>query len=229
MPERAAHLPPAAARPAHQDAVRQVVSRSHATIPAAFAAVRVDAAELVRGQRRISVRARMFIGVPELVIWAVARLRSRFPQCFSPARAGPDTRVDLGVTIDVGNGLSVVVIRDAGRLDVPEISARLMDFRTRAVRGALREADFTDPHLTVSLHMEPGIVLARPIVAPGQVCTLALCPVHRELHLAPSGMVEPRDYFQLGLAYDHRALNGGTAGAFLTSLRDRLEAPGAPD
>ena len=213
----------------HQRAVARQVSRSHATIPAAFAVIKVLADELIRQQELVGKQARALIGIPELVIAAVAALRGAHPRCFAAVREDLSLelaeRADIGVTIDVGTGLYVPVIRDAAHLGVPEISARLMDLRIRAMRRTLREEDLAGGRITLALHMDPGIVLAQPVVTPGQSCTLALCAPQHEVGLAADGTVIAYRYLHLGLAYDHRILNGRDAVAFLTSVKTALESP----
>jgi 2-oxoglutarate dehydrogenase E2 component (dihydrolipoamide succinyltransferase) len=218
--------------PAHQQAVARAVSQSHASIPSAFTVIKVDAAELLRRQELAGRQAAGFIGIPEFVIKAVAGTSADFPVCF--AGIGDDLTVtaagsiDIGVTIDVGTGLYVPVIRAADTLDFAAIAARMMYFRTRAMRGQLSERDLAGPRLILSLHQARGIMLALPIIYPGQACTLSLAAVDQELRLGPSGQVTQHSYFYLGMCYDHRVINGREAAAFLSAVRDRLQAPAVP-
>ncbi|MEU1763140.1 2-oxo acid dehydrogenase subunit E2 [Micromonospora sp. NPDC005652] len=214
---------------AHQRAVARTVQASHLTIPAAFLVAKVSATELVAAQRHIGQRARAFIGLPELVISAVARLWKDFPHCFATVHddltVEPAERPDIGVTIDVGTGLYVPVIPGADALGVTELASRLMDFRVRAMRRGFRDADLGPARLTLSLQMESGIMLSRPIIFPGQVCVLSMCGLQNELGLDADGAVRPHEYFHLGLTYDHRAINGREAAAFLTAIKGALERP----
>lgn len=215
---------------AHQRAVARAVARSHATIPSAFTVVKVAAGALLRHQRALSEHARAFIGLPELVVVAVAAQRAAFPVCFATLREEdwtiePAARSDIGVTLDVGKGLFVPVLRDAENLTPQEISAQLTRLRVRALRGTMRESDLGPCALTLALHTDPGVVLARPIIFPGQTCTLSLASTQRELRLGDAGQVEEHDYFLLGLAYDHRVVNGHDAARFLTAVRAALESP----
>jgi 2-oxoglutarate dehydrogenase E2 component (dihydrolipoamide succinyltransferase) len=221
------------ALPVHQRAVARTVQTSHATIPAAFLVAKVSAVELLAAQQRAGQRARAFIGLPELVIGAVAGLWKAFAHCFATVHddltVEPAERADIGVTIDVGTGLYVPVIPAADTLDVAELAARLMDFRVRAMRRGFRDSDLGRARLTLSLQMEPGIVLSRPIVFPGQVCTLSMCGPQKELVLGSDGAVLSHQYLHIGLAYDHRAINGRDAAAFLTAIKAALEQPAADE
>ncbi|MBF9132807.1 2-oxo acid dehydrogenase subunit E2 [Plantactinospora sp. S1510] len=213
--------------PAHQRAVAQAVSQSHATIPAAFTVVKISAEELRRRRRSLGERTRTAVGTTELLVAAVAALRPRFPLFFAKVRddlaVTTMDRSDVGVTLDVGRGLSIGVVHDEVALDPTAAANRLMTLRLRAMRGTLREDDLAGPTIVVSLHTEPGVVLAQPIILPGLSCTLSVAGMQQELRLDADGRPVPHEYLYVGVAYDHRVINGADAVAFLTALRDDLE------
>lgn len=225
----AAPVPDGQPLPAHQRAVALAVSRSHAAIPAAFTMMKVDGDELARKLRQTGEQSQAFIGPVEHVIAGLATLRPRFPYFFArlddDLTVYPSGHTNIGVTIDVGRGLFVPVIRDTDQLDLAEIAAALMNFRVRAMRRTMTDADLDGGCITLTLHLEPGIVLARPVVFPGQTCALSLCAQQRELRLDSAGQVSCHEYFHLGIAYDHRVINGADAIRFLAAIRDELESP----
>jgi 2-oxoglutarate dehydrogenase E2 component (dihydrolipoamide succinyltransferase) len=202
----------------HQATVARNVSLSHAAIPAAFVMTKVDLPP-VAGSPEVA-------GLPELVVKAVAGQKTSFENCFSSLT--DDHRVlraggaHIGVTVDAGAGLYVPVIRDADKRDLREIAAELTRQRVRALRRTVRAEDLTGAAITVSINTDPGIVLARPIVFPGQSCAVAVCAPQRELQLDENGAVVQAEYFLLGLAYDHRVINGREAMAFLAAVRADL-------
>ncbi|HEY1620459.1 MAG TPA: 2-oxo acid dehydrogenase subunit E2 [Streptosporangiaceae bacterium] len=213
----------------HQRAVAQVVSRSHATIPAAFTLIKVDAGPLQSRLRSEGKLTGGFVGMTEVVICALAAACREFPGCL--VQVADDltlTRaesVDIGVTIDVGTGLYLPVIRAADTLGIGAIARQLMTMRTRGLRRKITENDLAGARITIALNSERGIVFSQPVIYPGQVCTVSLGAVDTELVPGPAGEPAVRDYVYLGLAYDHRVINGREAAAFLCSIRDRLEAP----
>jgi 2-oxoglutarate dehydrogenase E2 component (dihydrolipoamide succinyltransferase) len=212
----------------HQAAVARTVSLSHATIPPAFLAIKVPLQPLERRRRRIAAAAEAFIGLPELVVKAIAGRHTAFPDCFAGLTDDLQIRraaqPDVGVTVDVGTGLFVPVIRDAARLTEQEIAAELARQRLRALRRAIRAEHLTGGAITLTIHSEPDIVLAGPIIYPGQSCALAMCGAQQELRMAADGRVEAYEYFLLSLSYDHRLINGREAMAFLTAVRAELAA-----
>ncbi|MGI5241708.1 2-oxo acid dehydrogenase subunit E2 [Dactylosporangium sp. CA-139066] len=216
-----------------QRAVAEAVAASHRDVPAAFAAmkVRVDAA-LALG-RELTRRERCLVGLPELLVKAVATLEPRFRHCFA-ALVGADRlrlaeAAHVGVTIDVGTGLRVPVVRDAAARPWRELAGELMRFRLSAMRGEADGRDLRGANIVVALHTDDAVTFAVPIVFPGQVCAVSLPATQRELDLADDGTVTARTVVQLGLAYDHRVINGREAVLFLAALRELLESPAALD
>ncbi|MEV6927322.1 2-oxo acid dehydrogenase subunit E2 [Dactylosporangium sp. NPDC051485] len=219
---------------AHQRAVARAVSRSHATIPAAFVLVKVSATAVRHYLNTISESAQASIGLPEVVVKTVAGRREAFPDLFATLYEENLTlerfdHADIGVTVDVGHGLYVPVIRAAENRSVHEIATELMRLRVRAARGTMLESDLGAAALTLSLHTDLGVVTAQPIVYPGQICALSLGATQQELRLTADQQVETHEFFYLGLTYDHRVVNGRQAARFLTVLRDDLESVSAAE
>ncbi|MFG6195516.1 2-oxo acid dehydrogenase subunit E2 [Nonomuraea sp. JJY05] len=215
--------------PAVQRAVAAAVTRSHHTIPAAFTAVKLDAGPAIARARALSKEARALIGLPELLVSAVASLHGRFPMCFAelveadgpggePA-VRPSPGPNVGVTVDVGHGLYVPVLRDADRLSLKEIAERLTAYRTKASQAAFREDDLAGGNIVVTLHTDAAVLLAVPIVFPGQTCALSLCAPQHEFALDSAGNIVKRTTVTLGMAFDHRLVNGREAAMFLNAIR----------
>jgi 2-oxoglutarate dehydrogenase E2 component (dihydrolipoamide succinyltransferase) len=215
-----------------QQAVARIVSKSHATIPSAFLALKVPA-PWIPGQARADQQPAAHAGVPELVISAVAATASAFPIMFvqvsSDLRIIPAASIDVGVTIDVGSGLTVPVIRHADEKNVTEIAAALLALRVQSMRGKLSDDDLREPCIVVALQQEPGVIVSVPVVYPGNVCAISIGALEWELAMEFSSAPVPRAWFSLGISYDHRVVNGRDAALFLTGIRDRIlrEATGA--
>ncbi|MEU6783297.1 2-oxo acid dehydrogenase subunit E2 [Nonomuraea angiospora] len=203
----------------NQQAVGRTVSLSHQTIPAAYTAIKVDVGKATTAARDLTKRLRKLVGLPDLLIAAVARLHQDFPLCFATlvdesTAAVPDAP-NVGVTIDLGTGLYVPVIRDAHGKGIEEIAGELAGFRRLAQRGGFRQEHLDGGNIVVTLHHDRDIVMAVPIVFPGQACALALTSPQRE---------GERTVAVIGLAYDHRLVNGRDAVLFLQALKEALEA-----
>jgi 2-oxoglutarate dehydrogenase E2 component (dihydrolipoamide succinyltransferase) len=197
-----------------QQAVARAVELSHRTIPAAYTVVRIDLGPALALAPRLTREARRPVGLAELFVQHVAALHGDFPLFFAAidgTTAIPAGTPDIGVTVDVGEGLYVPCLRDAANLTLREIAGRLMAYRVAAAKGTFDERDLTGANFTVTLHTDEDVVLAIPYVLPGTACALAVT--------APSEGTSAN----IGLAYDHRLVNGRDAALFLKALKRSIE------
>ncbi|MEU4403873.1 2-oxo acid dehydrogenase subunit E2 [Streptosporangium sp. NPDC023963] len=208
-----------------QRAVARAVTTSHGTIPAAYTVVRFEVGPLLERARGLSREVRRPVGLAELFVQAVAALHPAFPLFFASLdgdRAHPADAPRVGVTFDMGEGLYVPVVHDTGSLKA--IADALMRYRLAATEGDFREKDLTGANIAVTLHTDADVVLAIPLIFPGTVCALAITSPQPELALAEDGTVTARTVANIGLAYDHRLINGRDAALFLAALRTELHA-----
>ncbi|MEU4533379.1 2-oxo acid dehydrogenase subunit E2 [Streptosporangium sp. NPDC023825] len=208
-----------------QRAVARAVTTSHGTIPAAYTVVRFEVGPLLERARGLSREVRRPVGLAELFVQAVAALHPAFPLFFASLdgdRAHPADAPRVGVTFDMGEGLYVPVVHDTGSLKA--IADALMRYRLAATEGDFREKDLTGANIAVTLHTDADVVLAIPLIFPGTVCALAITSPQPEPALAEDGTVTSRTVANIGLAYDHRLINGRDAALFLAALRTELHA-----
>jgi pyruvate dehydrogenase E2 component (dihydrolipoamide acetyltransferase) len=134
--------------------------------------------------------------------------------------------VHLGVAVDTPRGLVVPVLRDVDRMSIPEIARALVTLAERA-----RQAQFTLEELrggtfTLSNLGAVGGTYSTPIINHPEVALLLLgrgrwLPVVRGEELK----IEPRFMLPLSLSYDHRLIDGATAGRFLNEVIEYLQSP----
>ncbi|MEU7984115.1 2-oxo acid dehydrogenase subunit E2 [Streptosporangium canum] len=206
-----------------QRAVARAVTTSHGTIPAAYTVVKFDVGPLLARTRGLSREVRRPVGLAELFVQAVAALHPAFPLFFASVegdRARPAEAPRVGVTFDMGQGLYVPVVHDTGSLR--EIADTLMRYRLAATEGDFRERDLTGANIAITLHTDADVILAIPFVFPGTVCALAITSPQPEVVLGEDGAVTTRTVANIGLAYDHRLINGRDAALFLAALRMEL-------
>ncbi|MBB5080355.1 2-oxo acid dehydrogenase subunit E2 [Nonomuraea endophytica] len=196
--------------PRVQRAVARAVELSHQTIPAAYVAVRMNLTPALERARALTREVRRPVGVAEIFVQAVAGLHGEFPLFFARldgSHAVLSTTPDIGVTVDLGEGLYVPVVHDAAGRTLKDLAGTLMKHRLAATTGDFKEADLTGANFVVTLHTEGEVEMAIPFVFPGTAGALAV--------------TSPADGTPalIGLAYDHRLINGRDASLFLAALR----------
>ena len=214
---------------AQQQTIARVVSHSRATIPDSFLVkkIGVDAALGALGQ--FSREQKALAGVPDLLVWIVSRLPAEFPWFFGALgddlRFRPSAAGNIGVTFDLGHGLFIPVVKNAAVLTLKETAKTMMSFRLKATRNSFHAEELSGGDLSISINMDADILLVQPIILPPQTCMLSLSAVQSELALDAEGRPVARRCIQLGVAFDHRVINGYQANAFLNAIKARMEKP----
>ncbi len=212
-----------------QQGTAAVVAKSHREVPTGFTVVRADVDAALDTLGRLEAESGEAFGLAEAVIKAVAAAYDDFPLFFG-SLADERTVVvadapHVGVTVDAGGGLYVPVVRDAARRSLADIADTLMDFRMKALTQGFSAAELDGGAISVSLNPDPGVVLVHPIVLWPQLCMVSVGAVGEEYRAGQDGTPTPVRTVHLGLAYDHRVVNGRDAVLFLTRLKERLEQP----
>ncbi len=217
---------------AQQQTIARVVSRAHESIPASFILKKVAVDSALDALAQFSREEKLLAGLPDLLVWIAARLPEEFPFFFGALGEGlhfvPSKSGSIGVTFDVGHGLFIPVVKNAGAMPLADIAKTMMGFRMRAARNSFRAEDFSGGDLSISLNMDAGVVFVQPIIQPPQTCMISVGAVSSELALDADGKPIARRFIHLGAAFDHRVINGFHANAFLNAIRQRLESP-VPD
>ncbi len=125
--------------------------------------------------------------------------------------------IHVGMAVDTSAGLVVPVIRDADRKTIWELAAEVMLLAARAHDRKLGPAEMQGGCFTVSSLGAIGGSGFTPIVNTPEVGILgvsraAIKPVW------DGQAFMPRTLLPLALSYDHRVINGGDGGRFMTQL-----------
>ena len=132
--------------------------------------------------------------------------------------------INLGVAVDVEDGLVVPVLRNANQIDLGAIASAVADLTARAKAGKLTLDDIDGATFTVSNLSALGVDWFTPVLNPPQ-CALLGVGRMRRTPAAVGRDVVIRDVATFVLTFDHRALDGAPAGRFLARLKRLLESP----
>ena len=163
-----------------------------------------------------------------LLLKAVARALGEAPEFngfFTAAGFQPGSGIHIGTAIAIrGGGLVAPAIRDADKLSLDELMARLRDLVTRARSGALRSSELSDPTITVTNLGERSVETVFGVIYPPQVALVGFgMPVERPWAVA--GKIAPRRVITATLAADHRASDGHRGALFLADIDRLLQIP----
>ena len=123
----------------------------------------------------------------------------------------------VGVAADTEKGLTVPVVHGVWELTVAEIDAEIRRLAEAARTGTLTPEELTGGTITVSNTGSYGSEAGTPIINPGQGAVIALGVIAAR-PLVVEGEVVARPACTVSLSFDHRLMDGATAGRALTDL-----------
>ena len=125
--------------------------------------------------------------------------------------------INIGMAVDTPRGLVVPVIKDADKKGIWEISADVIAMATLAREGKLKPSDMQGGCFTISSLGAIGGNGFTPIVNSPEVGILGVSKSQMKPVWDGSDF-QPKLMLPLALSYDHRVINGGDAGRFMTYL-----------
>ena len=128
----------------------------------------------------------------------------------------------IGIAVDTEAGLIVPVIRDADKKSVLELSRELEELAKKARDRKLSPDELKGGTFTISNQGGIGGAHFTPIINKPEVAILglgrgAMKPV------VVKDKIEARMMLPMGLSYDHRVIDGGTAARFIVDLVEALQ------
>ena len=131
---------------------------------------------------------------------------------------------DIGVAVGTEQGLVVPVVRDADRMSLPQIEAKIGELGKRARDGKLAIEDLQGGTFTISNGGVYGSLMSTPILNPPQSGILGMHKIQQR-PMAVDGKIDIRPMMYLALSYDHRIIDGREAVTFLVRVKESLEDP----
>ena len=168
------------------------------------------------------------ISLNHLIIRAVAVALTRHPRLNATLVDGIvnlHDKINVGVAVNLDEGLVVPVIRDAADKDLGQIASESLELAQRARADRLQLDDVADATFTITNLGSTGIDLLTPIINPPQVAILGVGRIQPR-PLVVENELAVRSTAHLCLVFDHRALDGVPAGQFLQELQGLFASPG---
>ena len=131
---------------------------------------------------------------------------------------------DIGVAVGTERGLVVPVVRDADKKSFADLERDIADYAARAREGKLKIEDLQGGTFTITNGGVYGSLFATPILNPPQSGILGMHKIMPR-PVAVDGKAEVRPMMYLALSYDHRAIDGKEAVAFLVKVKECIEDP----
>ena len=131
---------------------------------------------------------------------------------------------DIGIAVGVEEGLVVPVVRDADKMSLPQIEAKIGELGKRARDGKLSIDELMGGTFTISNGGVYGSLMSTPILNAPQSGILGMHKI-QDRPVVVGGQVVVRPMMYLALSYDHRIVDGKEAVTFLVRVKELLEDP----
>ena len=233
-PAPAAPTPPLAAEALSPVArlMAERTTQSWTTAPHFYLTRDVDATALIGVRARLAPAVERECGAKlsptDLLVALVSRVLSKHPRLngtWTGSSAQAHRDINMGVAVAVKDGVVSVVIPNADKALLLEISAHLREKAERARAGKLHPADISGATFTISNLGMYGVDSFHAIITPPQAAILAVGRIADRL-VVVNGKPEVRPMMTLTLSCDHRVVDGAQAALFLKDLAEAIHDAG---
>ena len=132
--------------------------------------------------------------------------------------------IDVGVAVSTERGLVVPVLRDADKLSMAGIEAKIVEAADKAKAGKLTLEEMQGGTFTVTNGGGFGSLISTPLLNSPQCAILGMHKI-QERPVVENGQMVIRPMMYVALSYDHRLIDGKESVAFLVSIKELLEDP----
>jgi pyruvate dehydrogenase E2 component (dihydrolipoamide acetyltransferase) len=221
------------------DNVRKVIARrlleAKLTIPHFYLTLDCDIDRLIAAREEINAAApkdkdgapAYKISVNDFVIKALALALQRVPDANVTWTEGAMLRhkhSDIGVAVAIPGGLITPVVRKAEQKSLSVISNEMKDFAARARARKLKPEEYQGGTSAVSNLGMYGIKEFYAIINPPHATILSV-GAGEERPVVRHGRIEAANVMTVGLATDHRAVDGALGARLIGAFKALIESP----
>jgi pyruvate dehydrogenase E2 component (dihydrolipoamide acetyltransferase) len=211
--------------------IAERMSYSARNAPQVTVTVEADLSEIVRLRERILSEIEAETGIrlsyTDLLVKAAAVALRQEPMLNS--RLDGDVirlieEINIGVAVEVPEGLIVPVVRDADKKTLAQIARSTKQLIDGARDGKLSSSELTGGTFTITNLGPFGVDVFTPLINPPETAILGVGKI-ADKPMASDGKVEIRPMMYLSLSFDHRVIDGALAARFLQRIKQILEHP----
>jgi len=168
------------------------------------------------------------ITINDMVCYAVIRALKKHPLVNSHLHGDSIelfNKVHLGLAVDTERGLMVPAVKNADDLSINALAAQLKSIANSCKKGNINPELLSSEAATFSVSNlgSYGVEIFTPVINLPQVAILGVDTIVNRPADLGNGVFGFVPYIGLSLTYDHRALDGAPASAFLREIRTEIE------
>jgi pyruvate dehydrogenase E2 component (dihydrolipoamide acetyltransferase) len=213
-----------------QATIARRLTESKQTIPHFYVSTEIDMTEALVVRRQLNESAGeegAKVSINDLIVKACALALEKFPEVNSSYRDGQFVRhraINIGIAVDIPNGLVVPVIRDANLKGVRTIAREARALIEKAHAGKLTPEDLSGGTFSISNMGMLDVSEFVAVINPPEAAIMAVASVRRTFVPIDDQPVL-RDMMHVTVSADHRILYGATVARFLQEVKRLLQHP----
>lgn len=204
--------------------------RSVTTAPHAWTLIEVDVSELVRYREaeKDGFRERHGVALTYLpfviqIVCDALRAHPHLNATWTDEGILVKHYINMGIAVAVPEGLLVPVIHDADRLGFADLARAIDDLSSRARSRRLRPEDVQGGTFTLNNTGANGSIASGPIINQPQAAILTTERITKRPVVVGEDGIAVRPIMNMCMSFDHRVIDGKTAGDFVNFVKDALE------
>lgn len=214
--------------------VAENMTKSWTTVPHVLQVVEADFYRIEQARNEAGAQWKEREGFSLTYLPFIARAVSialaRYPRLnatFDNDRVTTQRRINIGIAVNMNfEGLMVPVVKDVPNKSLPQLARELSDLAVRARAGKLKPDELTEGTYTITNNGAFGTVITAPIINAPQVAILSTDSVRKKpvvIETPEGDSIAIRPVGVLAQSFDHRAIDGAYAAAFLRELKGVIE------
>lgn len=213
-----------------QKTIVRRLTEAKQTIPHIYISNEIDMTEALALRQQFNAavgEGGIKVSVNDLIIKACALALEKFPEVNSSYKDGQFLRhkhINIGMAVDIPNGLVVPVIRDANIKGVRSIARETKALAERARNNKLTVNDMSGGTFSVSNLGMMDVTEFKAIINPPEAAILAIGAT-RKVFVPVDGQPVVRDMMNTTISADHRILGGAACARFLQEVKRLLQNP----
>src|SRR6266581_949901 len=215
-------------------AIAEHMVRSKRTAPHATTVVEVDMTNIARwlGKNKEDFKRRegYSISYVPFVMKAVCEGIRKFPIINSSwtedNKIIVKKRINLGIAVATDMGLLVPTIYDTDQYTLAGLAKQIAAVAQRARTNKLTIQDMQNSTFVVNNPGTFGTIISVPIINQPHAGILSMDAVVKRPVVIEDDAIAVRSMMYLSLSFDHRILDGASAGGFLQAVRTKLQSYG---
>jgi pyruvate dehydrogenase E2 component (dihydrolipoamide acetyltransferase) len=206
--------------------VKEQMVKSASTIPHVTLHAKVDARELLKLKDELTSSTQK-ITLTHLIAYFTSRTLLNHPGLNARTSEEGITivkSVNLGIATALEEGLIVPVVHHADQLNLTALASSISTLASKARQNELTLDQLKGGTFTITSLGASKVIHFNPIINFPEVAILGVSTISDELRLENNQVVNV-PVFNFSLSFDHRAIDGSPAAAFLTDLVGVCEKP----